>query len=60
MLKTVVSDFRRGDADEVLNSITNFNCVLRACDLEAVAYFDMVGSAEEEVDLGTLVQRLVF
>ena len=52
-------EFKRGDADEVLNSITNFNTVLRACGLEAVAYMDEVGSAEDEVDLGTLVQRLV-
>ena len=37
MLKIVVPDFKRGDADEVLNSITNFNTVLRACGLEAVA-----------------------
>ena len=35
--------------------------MLRACGLEAVAYLvlDEVGSTEEEVDLGTLVQRLV-
>ena len=59
MLKIVVPDFKRGDVDEVLSSVTNFNCVLRACDLEAVAYLDKVGSAEEEVELGTLVQRLV-
>ena len=59
MLKIGVPDFKRGNADEVLNSITNFNYVLRACNLEAVAYLDKVGSAEEEVDLGTLVQRLV-
>ena len=59
MLKIVVPDFKRGDADEVLNSITNFNYVLRACGLEAVAYLDKVGSAEEEMDLATLVQRLV-
>ena len=54
MLKVVVSDFKRGDADEPLNSITNFNFVLKACDLEDVAYFEKVGSAEEETDLGTL------
>ena len=30
MLKIVVSDFKRGDADEVLNSIANFNFVLKA------------------------------
>ena len=59
MLKIVVSDFKRGDADEVLDSIANFNFVLKPCGLEAVAYFDKVGSAEEETDLGTLVQRLV-
>ena len=59
MLKIAVPEFKRGDADEVLNSVTNFNYVLRACGLEAVAYLDEVGSAEEEVDLGTLVQRLV-
>ena len=59
LLKIVVPDFKRGDADEVLNSVTNFNYVLRTCGLEAVAYLDEVGSAEEVVDLGTLVQRLV-
>ena len=48
-----------GDADEVLNSIANFNTVLRACGLESVEYMDEDGSAEDEVDLGTLVQRLV-
>ena len=51
-----MADFRRGDADEVLNSIANFNIVLKACDLEdIVAYLETVGSAEEETDLGTLV-----
>ena len=30
MLKIGVPDFKRGDADEVLNSVTNFNYVLRA------------------------------
>ena len=59
MLKIAVPEFKRGDADEVLNSIANFNTVLRACGLEAVAYMDEDGSAEDEVDLGTLVQRLV-
>ena len=59
MLKITVPEFKRGDADEVLNSVTNFNTVLRACGLEAVAYMDEAGSAEDEVDLGTLVQRLV-
>jgi hypothetical protein len=59
MLKVVVSDFKRGDADEALNSVANFNFVLKACDLEAVAYFEKVGSADEEVDLGTLVRRFV-
>jgi hypothetical protein len=54
-----MSDFKRGDADEVLNSIANFNCVLKACDLEAVAYFYKVRSVDEEMDLGTLVHRLV-
>ena len=43
MLKIVVPDFKQGDADEVLNSITNFNTVLRACGLEAVAYLDETG-----------------
>ena len=59
MLKIIVPEFRRGNADEALNSISNFNVVLRACGLEAVAYLEKTGSAEEEVDLGTLVQRLV-
>ena len=59
MLKVVVSDFKRGDADEALNSVANFNFALKACDLEAVAYFEKVGSADEEVDLGTLVRRFV-
>ena len=35
MLKVVVADFKRGDADEVLHSIANFNIVLTACVLEA-------------------------
>jgi len=30
MLKITVPEFKRGDADEVLNSATNFNTVLRA------------------------------
>ena len=59
MLKVVVSDFKREDADAALNSVANFNFVLKACDLEAVAYFEKVGSADEEVDLGTLVKRFV-
>ena len=59
MLKVVVPDFKRGDADEALNSIANFNVVLKACDLESVAYLEKVGSADEETDLGTLVRRLV-
>ena len=59
MLKVVVSDFKRGDADEALNSVANFNFVLKACDLEAVAYFEKVGSTDEETDLGTLVRRFV-
>ena len=48
MLKIGMPDFKRGDADEVvqLNSVTNFNYVLRACGLEAVAYLDEVGSSE--------------
>ena len=56
MRKIVMSDFTRGDADEVLNSIANFNCVRPR---GRGAYFDKVGSAEEEMDLGTLVQRLM-
>ena len=52
MLKVVVSDFKRGDADEALNSVANFNFMLKACDLEAVVYFEKVGSADEETDLG--------
>jgi len=59
MLKVVVSEFKRGDADEALNSVANFNFVLKACDLEAVAYFEKVGSTDEETDLGTLVRRFV-
>ena len=59
MLKVVVPDFKRGDADEALNSIANFNVVLKACDLESVAYLEKVGSADEETGLGTLVRRLV-
>ena len=59
MLKIIVPELKRGDADEVLNSTANFNTVLRACGLEAVAYLDENGSTEEEADLGTLVQRLV-
>ena len=48
----VVSDFRRGYADKALNSVANFNFVLKACDLEAVAYFEKVGSTtDEEMDL---------
>lgn len=35
MLKVVVADFKRGDADEVLHSIANFNIVLTACVLKA-------------------------
>ena len=54
-----MSDFKRGDADEALNSVANFNFVLKACDLEAVAYFEKAGSTDEEVDLGTLVRRFV-
>ena len=34
MLKIVVSDFKRGDADEVLNSIANYNFLLKACNLD--------------------------
>ena len=59
MLKVVVSEFKRGDADEALNSAANFNYVLKACDLEAVAYFEKVGSTNEKTDLGTLVRRFV-
>ena len=59
MLKVIVSDFRRGDADDALNSIANFNVVLKACDLEDVAYLEKVGSADEETNLGTLVRRFV-
>ena len=59
MLKVVVSEFKRGDADEALNSVANFNFVLKACDLEAVAYFEKVGSTDEETDLSTLVRRFV-
>ena len=53
-----VSDFKRGDADEALNSIANFNFVPKACDLEDVAYFEKDGSAEEDTNLGTLVRRV--
>ena len=40
MLKITVPEFKRVDADEVLNFATNFNTVLRACGPEAVAYQD--------------------
>ena len=59
MLKVVVSEFKRGDADEALNSVANFNFVLKACDLEGVAYFEKVGSTDEETDFSTLVRRFV-
>ena len=59
MLKVAISDFKRGDADEAMNSIANFNVVLKACGLETVAYFEETGSKDEEVDLGTLVRRFV-
>ena len=33
----------------MLNSIPNFNIVLKACDVEGMAYMEAVGSAEEEM-----------
>ena len=45
MLKVAVADFKRGDTDEALKSIANFNFVLKACDLEDVAYMEKIGSA---------------
>ena len=54
MIKVVVGDFKRGDANEVLNSIANFNVVvLKAYGLEAVAYLESDGSENQEEDLST-------
>jgi hypothetical protein len=34
MLKVVISDFKRGDADEAMNSVANFNVVLERLDVD--------------------------
>ena len=59
MLKVEVGVFTRGDANEVLNSIANFNIAVKACGLEAVSHFERIGSAEEEDDLATLLGRFL-
>ena len=59
MLKVAVGDFSRASADDALDSLSNFNVAVKACSLEAVAYSERAGTAEEEIDLSTLVRRFV-
>ena len=59
MLKVVVGDFSRASADDALDSLSNFNVAVKACGLEAVAYSERAGTAEEEIDLSTLLRRFV-
>ena len=56
MLKVEVGTFMRGDADEVLNLIANFNIAVKACGLKAISYSERIGTEEEEEeDLATLL-----
>ena len=50
--------FKRGDSDEVLNSIANFNITVKACGLEAVSYSERVGSVAQEEDLGDFARTI--
>ena len=54
MFKLLVGNFKRGDAADVMNSVANFNVVLKVCGLEAVVYLESDGTDEHCLLQGSL------